>query len=131
MTEAQQGETCNAKRTERQTFCLHTRFFRLFKGGLIMAINMEEFIKKNREKYAEYEASGITHDFVPYDAIKRVADTLVTIKVTPFDNSGVNYTVSWNGKSTVIGMQNRSDASPESYVAERLLRALEIMAREV
>ena len=93
-----------------------------------MAINMEEFIKKNREDYGRYEASGITHDFCPYDAIKSAADKVRDVEVVPADENGVNYTVRWNGKEITLGFLNRSEFTHELYAILTIVDAIKCIA---
>lgn len=93
-----------------------------------MAINMNEFIKKNRETFENYEASGITHDFVPYDAIKRASDLIGDVEVIPENENGVNYIVRWNGGEITLGFMNRSSMEDELYAVTRICEAIKCIA---
>lgn len=93
-----------------------------------MDINMEEFIKKNREDYERCEASGITHDFCPYAAIKLAASAVGDVEVIPVDEMGVNYTVLWSGEEITLGFLNRSKFPHEMYAVLRIADAIKCIA---
>ena len=93
-------------------------------------MNMNDFIKKNRETFEKYEAQGGVHDFCPYDAILEAAESIPAIdEVVPADDKGINYIIRIGERETRLGFSNRSTLSNVDYSRLRLEDAVELIKR--